>query len=383
MTLDPQKIIQAVDDNGGNKTAAANELGISRWEVWRACKDKQVVSETECHRKLRAAEQKIAKLQADIKDEASRRETAEADLAHALELNEVLAELDAEDLYYRHLDPITLDKSKTKGGCTAIICANDWHLEKNIEPSTVSGINEFNLEIAERRIDRFWQRSLYLVDLWSHVGNVDEIVLWLGGDLINNYLHDEDVEGNFLGPTEAVLCVEEHVATGLELLCQRELPIRVVCNYGNHARTTHRCRPATGWKTSWEYLAYRHLAVRYDELDWQITKGYMNYQPIQGHVVRFMHGENVKFYGGVGGLTIPANKAISMWDKGRHADLTVFGHFHQYLPHGFNWVSSGCLCGYDAFAQSIKAEPQPPTQTVLFVDKKKGLVASLPVFLES
>jgi hypothetical protein len=377
-----EEILNAVKEHG-TKTAAAEALGLSRWRVWEACKNRRIEDETELHRRLRQAEQKINKLKGDLKAEEARREIAESDLQRAIALNDLIQDLDSNDLYYRPITPERLSKSQTKSGCTAVICATDWHLEKNIEPSTVSGINEFNLDIAQERIDRFWRKSLYLIELWSHIAKVDNVVLWLGGDLINNYLHEEDVEGNFLGPTEAVLCMEEHLATGIELLSDKAPLSQIICNYGNHARTTHRNRPATGWKTSWEYLAYRHLAARYSDFDWQITKGYMNYQPIQGQVCRFHHGESVRYNGGVGGLTIPMNKAVAQWDKGRHADLTFNGHFHQYLPHGFNWVSCGCLCGYDAFAQSIKAEPQPPTQTVAFVDKHRGLVGVLPIFVEA
>lgn len=376
-----EQIAKALEETSGNKTAAARLLGCNRWDVWNYAKENKVESETSTQRKLRETERKLSRTKEQLKDEVKRRELAESDLEEAREQNELIAELDEHDLMVRELEAFS-HSNTTKGGCTAIICANDWHLEKCVQPSTVSGLNEFNLDIAADRIGRFWQKSLYMIQLWSNVADIDEVILWLGGDLINNYLHDEDVESNFCGPTEAILLVQEHVATGLDFLAENDFcPSRVVTNYGNHGRSTRYNRPGTGWKTSWEYLAYKNLERWYPAIDWQITHGYLNYQDVQGYKVRFHHGENVKYYGGVGGLTIPMNKAVQAWDKSRRADLSISGHFHQYLDY-WSWVSCGCLCGMDAYAQSIKAEYQEPTQTVVFIDKSRGKVQSIPIFVD-
>jgi hypothetical protein len=36
----------------------------------------------------------------------------------------------------------------------------------------------------------------------------------------------------------------------------------------------------------------------------------------------------------------------------------------------------------DAYAQSIKAEYQEPTQTIVFIDKSRGKVQSIPIFVD-
>jgi hypothetical protein len=377
----PEQIKKALEQSNGNKAAAAEALGCSRWDVWNYAKTTKIEGETAAQRKLRETERKLTKVQDQLKDETKRRELAESDLEDALEQNDLIRDLDEHDLMVRELEAFSRSNT-TEGGCTAIICATDWHLEKNVVPSTVSGLNEFNLDIAEKRINQLWRKSAYMIDLWRNVADVDEVLLWLGGDLMNNYLHDEDVESNFCGPTEAVLAVQEHVATGLDFLAENDCAVdRVVTNYGNHGRSTRYMRPATGWKTSWEYLAYRNLERWYPHINWQITHGYLNYQDVQGYKVRFHHGENVKYYGGVGGLSIPMNKAVQAWDKSRRADLSISGHFHQYLDY-WSWVSCGCLCGMDAYAQSIKAEYQEPTQTIVFIDKSRGKVQSIPIFVD-
>ena len=380
----PQQIQKALEKNLGNKAEAARDLGIPRSTLWSILKRQnkvavQKIDEPQVIRDLRKAESRIESLQRGLSAETQRRKVAESDLADIASHHQILAELDEREVVGCKIEEL---KFTANTGCTALICATDWHLEKNIEPSTVSGLNEFNLQIAERRIERLWQKSALLIDAWSQLAIVDEVILWLGGDLVNGHLRQEDLEGNFLGPTEAILEVERHVSSGIDFLCQKYPLRRVVTNYGNHSRTTKKCHPATGWKTNWEWLAFQHLAGQHQNLQWTVPKGDMNYIDVQGKVVRLQHGQNVNYWGGVGGLTIPLSKAIMSWDKSKRADLSLNGHFHQYIDCG-NFVSCGCLCGYDAFAQSIKAEFQPPTQTIVFIDHCRGKVASLPVFVEA
>jgi hypothetical protein len=106
----------------------------------------------------------------------------------------------------------------SRGQATAILCCNYWHVEGCATRESVDGDNEFNLAIADRRIRRTWQKALYLLDFARHISNIRDLVIWLGGDLVNGAIHEELEESNFLGPTEAVLYVQDQVSAGLDLL---------------------------------------------------------------------------------------------------------------------------------------------------------------------
>ena len=80
-------------------------------------------------------------------------------------------------------------------------------------------------------------------------------------------------------------------------------------------------------------------------------------------------------------MFIPAYKAVSQWDKGRRADLDIFGHFHQ-TKDGGKFLCNGSLIGYNSFALRIKADYEPPQQTLLLVDKKRGRTCTWPILLE-
>jgi len=369
--------------NGWSHKEIAKKLGKTKGAVTgrlrnvaKASREKEV--EPKVVRKL---ESKVARLTEDLKLQKKMREEAEHELASTSgELDSLLSVNDK-------LVARKIKKTQTeKGTSTAILCANDWHAEAIVDKGVVSGVNEFNLEIAQRRIDRLWKKGAYLVNFTRHISDIRELVLWLGGDLISGSIHEELEESNTLGPAEAIIFVLENILGGVEYLLKNSgvETIRVVTSYGNHARTTKKKRHATGYRHNWEWLLYRNLEKRlahYPNVTVSVTNGYFNYQAIQGHTVRFHHGDSIKFGGGVGGITIPVRKRIAQWNKTRRANFDVFGHFHQ-LVDGWDFVSCGCLVGYDAFAESIAADYQFPTQTFIVLDRQYGKILTAPVFVE-
>ena len=331
---------------------------------------------------IRSLEASVTALRGQLRTERQKREQAESELAWAERSLET----------YQQTHGAVRPRRLTRGGrvsrgtATAILCCNDWHVEGCIKRESVDGANEFDLQIAKRRIDRTWQKALYLLEFARHISNIRDLVLWLGGDLINGTIHEELEEANFLGPAEAVLFVQDHVATGIDLLLKQAKVDRVtiVTSYGNHGRTTRTRRISTGYRHSWEWLAYQNLARHYrrtPKVAFQITEGYHNFLDVQGHDVRFHHGDAVRYGGGVGGVTIPLRKKIAQWNKRRAARFDILGHFHQFID-AWDSVVCGCLCGYDAYAIEIGAEYQPPTQTFVVIDRHYGKVLTVPIFCE-
>ncbi|MEQ8785099.1 MAG: hypothetical protein RIC55_02330 [Pirellulaceae bacterium] len=329
---------------------------------------------------IRSLESQLSSAKSHLRLEKQKRLQAESELARTeRNLEAVLATKDKVDP--RGMRPRC---KSSRGAATAVLCCNDWHVEGCVTRESVDGANEFNLKIADERIQRTWQKALYLLDFARHVSNIRELVLWLGGDLINGTIHEELEETNFLGPAEAVIYLQDHVAAGIDLLLRESKVdrITVVTSYGNHGRTTRKRRISTGYRHSWEWLAYNNLARYYRKsrkVAFKVEQGYHNWLEIQGYDVRFHHGDAVRYGGGVGGVTIPLRKKIAQWNKRRQADLDVLGHFHQFID-GWDYVICGCLVGYDAYALEIGAEYQQPTQTFMVIDREYGKVLTVPIF---
>ena len=67
------------------------------------------------------------------------------------------------------------------------------------------------------------------------------------------------------------------------------------------------------------------------------------------------------------------------WDRARRADFHNFGHYHQYLNMG-HIANNGSLCGFNGYAMSIKASPEPPQQAFYLVDSKRGKTCCSPIW---
>lgn len=267
---------------------------------------------------------------------------------------------------------------------TVVMVASDWHVEENVG-AEVGGLNTYNIDIAKQRTEKFFQSGQRLIALLQQDITISTIVLALLGDFISNDIHEEFTDTNELLPTNALIFAQNQIISGIEFLLEHTTAQLVVpCHSGNHARTTKTTRFSAENGHSLEYLMYLHLATYFrteSRVQFIIPEGMHSYLNVYDTTIRFQHGHAIKYGGGVGGIYIPTLKAVAQWNKGRHADLDVFGHFHQ-LRDGGNFISNGSLIGYNAFALSIKADFEEPKQALFLVDKKRGRTCSWPILVK-
>jgi len=105
-----------------------------------------------------------------------------------------------------------------------------------------------------------------------------------------------------------------------------------------------------------------------------------NVQLYNNYIIRFHHGDALRYGGGIGGITVPTNKAIAQWNQQTKVDIDVFGHFHQ-MHDGGNFICNGSLIGMNPYAINIKASYEVPTQTFFVVDKERGKTFVAPIFV--
>lgn len=269
---------------------------------------------------------------------------------------------------------------------TLVALASDWHVEEYVDPAAVNGLNAYDLNESKRRATLYWQNLLRLFHILRRDVAIPCIAVGALGDFFTNNIHDDAAESNLLSPIDAALRAEEYLTSGLDFVLRetRQLGTRVlvVCKSGNHARTTEKRRVATEAGNSLERFMYALMARHFraeTRIRFLSEPGYHTYLPVYDRVIRFHHGHEIRYQGGVGGIAIPTNKAVASWNVGRRADLDVFGHFHQQLTDAGPWVANGSLIGWSPFAISIKAQYQRPKQALFLVDKKRGFTARWPI----
>lgn len=272
------------------------------------------------------------------------------------------------------------------GESTAMLILSDWHWEEKVDPLTINNRNVFNPKIAAKRAKNMFAKAAGIIDLYRGFTTINELVVAVLGDMINGYIHDEFLEGNYMSPSEACLEVMEHLVAGIEMLRKETKAKRITIPtaVGNHGRTTQKKRVATSCANSFEWFMYKVLEMYYKDdpvVRWQVGNGYHNWLDVQGHKVRFHHGDSIRYQGGVGGISIPVNKAIAAWNKSEPAALDIFGHYHQSKEDRW-WVSNGSLVGYNAYAVEIKADYEEPSQSLVIMSRTRGKIGNMRVFCE-
>jgi hypothetical protein len=276
-----------------------------------------------------------------------------------------------------------------KSESAAIIVWSDWHVEESVYPEQVSNQNEYSLEIADARFLKLLHGGMAWYKIESSKTAIKTIVLALLGDFITGSIHDDLAEGNNLAPADAIHKAYSMIVSGIKFMLEntpRDVHFVIPCHSGNHGRMTKEQRIATEAGNSLEYFMYLMLQDYFQtekRITFVVQPGYHSYVNFFEGVfdIRFHHGHQINYQGGVGGITIPVNKAIAQWNKAKHVDLDVFGHFHTKFDGG-NFVSNGSMIGYNAYAVSIKASFEKPSQQFFLVNREYGektLVA--PIFL--
>lgn len=329
---------------------------------------------TQANRKISRLQDEVSRLQKQVRFVERELEESEQRNAFAESLG-TPNDLDFESL-----------ASLGKGKSTPILVLSDWHAEEPVNPDTVNGRNRFNLDICRKRVESVFRKSVFFMQQLRRISTYDTVVLAVLGDLISGYIHPELVETAQLSPTEACLFAQDLLHSGIKYVkkyCECKHIVVATC-FGNHGRTTDKSRVSSAYKNSFEWFMYRNMAQYYKSdksVKWKVENGYFNWLDLHGRKVRLHHGDYIKYQGGVGGITIPVNKAIAQWNRERVADLDIFGHWHNWQRHR-NWICNGSVIGYGAYSIRIKADYQEPAQMLCMVNQSHGCWFGEPIFCE-
>lgn len=331
------------------------------------------------HAQERQAESRVRKLEEQALHWKNKYEFACKELeANAQRFNIIQA--------FDHVVPeINMTKLKGSGESTAILACSDWHVGEVVDPTTVNGLNQYDVSIARKRVKAMFERAAMMIDVSRGLTSIKELVVWLGGDFISGALHDDQKETDEISPTESVIVCEDLITNGIRFL-KKEAKLAnvvIVTSFGNHGRNTHKPRSSTAHVTSYEQLAYWHLASTFKDagVKFKIDNSYHNLLPIYGRTYRFHHGDSVRFLGGSGGLGIPVLKAVSAWDKVVPAYFDICGHFHQ-TSYARKYAINGSLVGYNAYAMRNKCEYEEPSQNLFVTSRKRGNILATRVFAD-
>lgn len=257
-----------------------------------------------------------------------------------------------------------------------ILLWSDWHVGETVNPSTVNYKNEFNPEICRQRAITLFNNTARTINMLKTNYTIKNIVLWLGGDFISGYIHEELMESNSMSPIQEINFVGELITDGIDYLLKTTGVDNIIipCNFGNHGRLTEKTRFSTGHINNLEWGLYNSLAKQYrdnKQVTFYVSDGYAIHLELWGRVLRFTHGDAVKCGGGSASLINAANRWIAKQDQTHQADMTFMGHFHTTVFDKKLTVNN-CLVGASPYSTRLGFPVEPADQALVLLEKDKG-----------
>jgi len=310
--------------------------------------------------KLRREKNKVKELTKHIKILSDRNEF----------INEIKDKSEIGDI---EITPSTLNEA------VAISILSDVHIEERVDSETVDGFNEYNPSIAEKRLNKYFQNLLTVVNKERQDVRIDTLILGFLGDFISGYIHEELKEENYLSPIEATRLVKKVLLKGLKYLAENGnfKEIIIPCCKGNHGRTTTKKRHGSAYKNSYEWLMYHEIndtikLMNLDNIKMIIPKSEFCYLKIYDKTLRFGHGDHFRYMGGIGGINVPLNRFLMRANQIKYADMTFLGHWHQAIKPYNNCVLNGSIIGMNNYSYALQFAKEEPLQQFQLLDKKHG-----------
>lgn len=266
---------------------------------------------------------------------------------------------------------------------------SDWHWGEVVRASEVGGVNEYNMAVARKRLQRVTEKTCDL--LRNHVvGDYPGIVVCLAGDLISGSIHDELEQTNQGTALEQTLDCFEHVQTAIKTLADEFGKVHIPCVTGNHGRSNRKWQAKRRATLSFEWLLYVFLQRAFaddERITFDIPDGPDAEFKLLNTTYRLTHGDAFRtggdgMIGPLGPITRGTLKRSKMAaTMNQPFDHLLLGHFHTLL-WGANQITNGSLIGFSEFGMSLSFAPEPPAQALWLTNEKHGRTIQMPVLAE-
>lgn len=341
---------------------------------------------------ITAAEQaqaeRVAVLQKRIATIASQRDRALSELAELRDtMNLITAMEDSKTKPPRWMAPPT----KGTHHATVNLLITDTHFDEVVKPEEVDGINAYNREIAEIRLEGAFKGGWKLAKKYLAGVTYDGVCMMLGGDIFSGLIHEELKESNEADVIASVVHWIEPLEAGINLLAEEFGKVHVVGVPGNHGRNTRKPRFKGRATDNFDWLLYKLIERDFKKReDVTIQVGNAMDAHVQVYNTRYLltHGDQFKGGSGISGAMAPLmlgahRKTRRQSAAGRPYDVMVMGHFHHELSLPSQGLIVGpCLKGYDEFAYGNNFPPGPAAQALWLTTPEHGVTFRAPIFVQ-
>jgi hypothetical protein len=261
-----------------------------------------------------------------------------------------------------------------------------------VDPNAIWGVNEYNPEIAVRRLHRVAQAATSMFKEYLSGWRYDGIIVPLAGDMISGKIHAELERTNAEQLTDSVLSWSAELARMLTVLADAFGKVYVTAVVGNHGREDLKPSMKQAVARNYDYLLYR-LVKREVHNDPRITVDVSlstsRRYTVYGQGYHLMHGDDFKGGSGIAGSWSPLKlgehrTTQQFMDLGHdfESGCLVLGHFHRRMTD-IGLIVNGSGIGYNEFAFRKHYKFERPQQAAWITTPENGQTLEFPVFCDS
>lgn len=266
---------------------------------------------------------------------------------------------------------------------------SDWHFDEVVNPAQINYVNEYNRDIAEKRLENFFHNTIELSTEYLQGLKYEGLVLPISGDIFSGIIHEELVETNAATIFESMLFWAEPMCAGIRLLRDAFGRVFIPSVVGNHGRYHKKPRAKNRAQDNFDWFfahLLRKLLASEKGISFMISEAADVTYNVFNTVYLSTHGDQFKGGSGIAGLLSPlmigdARKRKREAAINRAYHFMHMGHWHQ-LGHVKGLIINGSGKGYDEYAMVSNFDYEPPQQAFWITDPIYGKTIDAPIHLQ-
>ena len=367
---------------------------LQRWH------DKEVYSNGSCSEELTnvetlARDKKVETLKAEAKlwkklYEKSIQETAKKDL--------IVDAIHTFTPAFDSVSPILLKKTTRKRSRQIVVAPlSDTHVGDNVQAEQLGGLNEYSIDIFNRRLFGWANLLLRLVELRRNNVPIDTLVIPMLGDMISGDIHDELARTNIDNCMGQMIRGANLISQAIMLLAPNFEKIHIPCVVGNHGRMPRK-PPMKDKYMDWDYMLYQWVAAfcrNQSNITFDISKSFVSSFKVFDKTVLIMHGDSIVGAGSGQAIlkAVAGMRSVFQYQKTAQADASyipsefdsvMMGHFHKVDEYDIGTGEvhiCGTMKGVDEFAMQRLHVATRPKQIVTYWHPDYGCVGKETIYL--
>ena len=367
---------------------------LQRWH------DKEVYSNGSCSEELTnvetlARDKKVETLKAEAKlwkklYEKSIQETAKKDL--------IVDAIHTFTPAFDAVSPILPQKTiRTRASQIVVAPLSDTHVGDNVQAEQLGGLNEYSIDIFNRRLFGWANLLLRLVELRRNNVPIDTLVIPMLGDMISGDIHDELARTNIDNCMGQMIRGANLISQAIMLLAPNFEKIHIPCVVGNHGRMTRK-PPMKDKYMDWDYMLYQWVAAfcrNQSNITFDISKSFVSSFKVFDKTVLIMHGDSIVGAGSGQAIlkAVAGMRSVFQYQKTAQADASyipsefdsvMMGHFHKVDEYDIGTGEvhiCGTMKGVDEFAMQRLHVATRPKQIVTYWHPDYGCVGKETIYL--